>query len=728
MKFKRIMGIVLAVVMVMSSFTVVSFAATQNVQPTRQTSIVFGTPTIDGTITGTEWDAAVKVDFPYDRNGSKLENGVLTVPAASAVYEEGKAPFAMAMWDDNYLYAYFRVYDDHIITDCTQIYHSDSVELYIDELNEKCELNVDSTRFYQISIRADGGAYSSTDKTFTADDYKTTINEAEGYYEVEMKYPWYVLDPLAGKVIGIDFAINNTNESDNKRDNSFTWNDQTNKTFRSPVYVGEGILVGGSGAAQTKYNVTYDANGGEGAPEAQLKTENVDLVLSTDIPTRDGFEFKGWATSAGATVAEYAAGATYTANNGATLYAVWAAIGGGIVNGNVTSSEQGSITADCLWEYNRTTKVLTITTNKTGYNETGAADGAGGWADFNAEIEEVVIIGDNIEKITSKAFMNASKLKKITLPKSITQVDEYALSGCTSLETVCVEGSPVIEGVLDFSTVVGSNEKGSSSFAKSDVFSNTDTMAKGIILSSKYSDVIAEGQTEAPALNRAYLPKNIEVIYGATEYLEKFAAENDLKFVPCGKSSGSNIYWTIDEDNVMTLIGEGALTGLTSAVDAYAADVKKVVIPATVTEIADGALAALTGLESAKFEGNAPVVADGAKPFGTQSAEFVVKVSSSAEGFGENTWCGYTVERLALIMGDANGDGFVNTKDVVAIAQFVAEWGNTINEAAADVNGSSSSNTKDVVLLAQFVAEWDVDLVYPPEFGDVEVESDKVVG
>ena len=71
------------------------------------------------------------------------------------------------------------------------------------------------------------------------------------------------------------------------------------------------------------YTVSYNANGGSGAPSAQVKTENVTLTLSSTKPTRSGYTFKGWSTSKTATSATYAAGGSYTANASATLYAVW---------------------------------------------------------------------------------------------------------------------------------------------------------------------------------------------------------------------------------------------------------------------------------------------------------------------------------------------------------------------------------------------------------------------
>jgi uncharacterized repeat protein (TIGR02543 family) len=71
------------------------------------------------------------------------------------------------------------------------------------------------------------------------------------------------------------------------------------------------------------YSVTYNANGGTGAPSSQTKTYGVTLKLSATVPTRGNYNFKGWATSATATTATYAAGANYTANAKVTLYAVW---------------------------------------------------------------------------------------------------------------------------------------------------------------------------------------------------------------------------------------------------------------------------------------------------------------------------------------------------------------------------------------------------------------------
>ena len=71
------------------------------------------------------------------------------------------------------------------------------------------------------------------------------------------------------------------------------------------------------------YTISYNANGGSGAPSSQTKTYGVNLTLSSTIPTRSGYTFLGWSESSSATSATYASGGTFTSNKATTLYAVW---------------------------------------------------------------------------------------------------------------------------------------------------------------------------------------------------------------------------------------------------------------------------------------------------------------------------------------------------------------------------------------------------------------------
>ena len=77
---------------------------------------------------------------------------------------------------------------------------------------------------------------------------------------------------------------------------------------------------------EAKNTVSYNANGGSGAPGNQTKKKGETLTLSTVKPTRQGYTFKGWATTADAASPEYQPGDSYSENKDLTLYAVWKAI------------------------------------------------------------------------------------------------------------------------------------------------------------------------------------------------------------------------------------------------------------------------------------------------------------------------------------------------------------------------------------------------------------------
>lgn len=72
------------------------------------------------------------------------------------------------------------------------------------------------------------------------------------------------------------------------------------------------------------HTVTYNANGGSGAPGNQTKTENITLTLSYTKPTKTGYTFKYWNASIGGT---YSPGGSYTHDQDGgtvTMTAKWA--------------------------------------------------------------------------------------------------------------------------------------------------------------------------------------------------------------------------------------------------------------------------------------------------------------------------------------------------------------------------------------------------------------------
>ena len=135
------------------------------------------------------------------------------------------------------------------------------------------------------------------------------------------------------------------------------------------------------------YTISYDANGGSGAPSSQIKKQDIDITLSSSIPTRSGYTFKSWNTLKEGVGISYSAGATYSDNGDATLYAQWTskkytisynANGGSGTMSSSTVSTGGSVT------------IKSNTFTRTGYkfvgwttNSNGTDDGYGwnpGWS------------------------------------------------------------------------------------------------------------------------------------------------------------------------------------------------------------------------------------------------------------------------------------------------------------------------------------------------------------
>ena len=150
------------------------------------------------------------------------------------------------------------------------------------------------------------------------------------------------------------------------------------------------------------YTVSYNANGGSGAPSSQTKTYGTTLTLSTTKPTRTNYTFKGWATSASATTATYSAGGSYTANEAVTLYAVWelAYKKPSITNTSITRSEDGkSIQTTFNWSTDvNVTSINVILTSSAGTKtNTITASGKSGtgttsFTSLNPEIAYTVTI------------------------------------------------------------------------------------------------------------------------------------------------------------------------------------------------------------------------------------------------------------------------------------------------------------------------------------------------
>lgn len=91
------------------------------------------------------------------------------------------------------------------------------------------------------------------------------------------------------------------------------------------------------------YTVSYNANGGTGAPAAQTQNYPWHTQIPSTTPTRSGYIFQGWATSSTGAVA-YQPGDWYTSLVSVILYAIWQAATSTVSTTNGTLGTAQTIT------------------------------------------------------------------------------------------------------------------------------------------------------------------------------------------------------------------------------------------------------------------------------------------------------------------------------------------------------------------------------------------------
>lgn len=149
----------------------------------------------------------------------------------------------------------------------------------------------------------------------------------------------------------------------------------TSSTATSATYAAGGSYTTNSAATlyavwkADTYAVSFNANGGSGAPSNQTKIYGSNLTLTIAQPTRSGYTFSKWDTKSDGTGTSYNSGGTYSANAAVTLYAIWT-----VNKFNITYNANGGTIADSqhAWVNNNDTYYFKINLNNFVIQRTGA--------------------------------------------------------------------------------------------------------------------------------------------------------------------------------------------------------------------------------------------------------------------------------------------------------------------------------------------------------------------
>ena len=202
--------------------------------------------------------------------------------------------------------------------------------------------------------------------------------------------------------------------------------------LRSDSSYTSGARSSGSGShtvgSLAKHTVSYNANGGSGAPGAQTKWYGSVLTLSGTKPTRTGYTFQGWATSAGGGVA-YQPGQGYANDANITLYAVWKANTWAVkYNANGGSGAP----ADQTKTYGQTLKLSTTKPVRTDYNFMG-------WATSKANADKGTVTYAAGANYTSNAAITLYAVWELAYVRP--RITNLTISRCDSAGNISESGT-----------------------------------------------------------------------------------------------------------------------------------------------------------------------------------------------------------------------------------------------------------------------------------------------
>ena len=355
-----------------------------------------------------------------------------------------------------------------------------------------------------------------------------------------------------------------------------------------------------------------------------------------------------------------------------------------------------------------------------------------------------VVLQKGVQIIEDDAFYGASSLADITLPDSITKIGSGALAG-----TAAYNGA-LDEGCLYIGAHLIRVDEGYSGRLR--IKSGTLTIAHGALdpvlgITELLLPQSLRSVPKGAILNKDALEFVVAAGYNTVFEKDSFYPGENFDRIYFCKNSGAHDYF----QNQLSLIGRRAtfysyisddfrLTidkGLSNAgaITLGFEDVDEAELPASVVTKFDGGDMAAYSISLTRA---GKAINPGSNV--TYSMELPASFRSKAvhiyylNAKNELVWLNatYNAEKVTFttnktgtfiigrssLPGDVNNDFYVNSMDMVMLAQYIAKWYvPRIDLLAADGNCDGVINSKDVVLLAQYVANWAV------VFGTVQPEG-----
>ena len=195
----------------------------------------YGTPVIDGEIDEI-WDAVPETSMINAAHGDH---------GASATFK--------TMWDEKALYVLMNVTDENLDDTAANEYEQDSVEVFINESNEKNDAYDDGDAQYRVNYKN----VQSYGTGGSAENIVSATSETETGYIVEMAISFQTITPENGTKIGFDAQVNDSH-GNGERNYILKWSDPTDNTWGNLEDIGTLELVKQEQEKPDKITVTVD--------------------------------------------------------------------------------------------------------------------------------------------------------------------------------------------------------------------------------------------------------------------------------------------------------------------------------------------------------------------------------------------------------------------------------------------------------------------------------------
>lgn len=177
------------------------------------------------------------VDGVEEGSWEKAQELVLSVVNAEGGQPEASGT-AKALWDENALYVLLKITDPNLDVSAEEAYLQDSVEVFIDEKNDKArEYKLDDKQ-YRINCE---NAHSFNGAECKEEYITSQVKRTDDGYVVEMAIAWTDKQPKEGDFIGFEVQINDCKNG--ARLGMINWYDTTNTCWSTPASYGTARLT-----------------------------------------------------------------------------------------------------------------------------------------------------------------------------------------------------------------------------------------------------------------------------------------------------------------------------------------------------------------------------------------------------------------------------------------------------------------------------------------------------